>query len=326
MNSMIQTVDLTKKFNDFVANDHINLDVKEQEIKCIVGENGAGKSTMMNMLYGLLQPTSGKILIRGKEVTLNSPVDAIANGIGMVHQHFKLVPSLTVYENILLGAEITQKKGGMKTPFIDQKEEIKRVEKLIQENHLELNATDKIEDISVGGRQRVGLDAAFNDCEADIAIAAMVGASFIRVPVFVDTVLFTDGIIQPCAKKCMEYRKMMGQENVKILADVQVKHAHMLREHITIEQSAKDAASNGADGIIVTGTQVGEETPLDLIKRVKNVVNLPVFAGSGVNAENIHDQLQTADGAIIGSSLKEGGILTNPISYELVKKVLDGLK
>ena len=142
MNSMIQTVDLTKKFNDFVANDHINLDVKEQEIKCIVGENGAGKSTMMNMLYGLLQPTSGKILIRGKEVTLNSPVDAIANGIGMVHQHFKLVPSLTVYENILLGAEITQKKGGMKTPFIDQKEEIKRVEKLIQENHLELNATE----------------------------------------------------------------------------------------------------------------------------------------------------------------------------------------
>ena len=155
MNSMIQTIDLTKKFNDFVANDHINLDVKEQEIKCIVGENGAGKSTMMNMLYGLLQPTSGKILIRGKEVTLNSPIDAIANGIGMVHQHFKLVPSLTVYENILLGAEITQKKSGMKTPFIDQKEEIKRVEKLIQENHFELNATDKIEDISVGGRQRV---------------------------------------------------------------------------------------------------------------------------------------------------------------------------
>ena len=93
--------------------------------------------------------------IRGKEVTLNSPIDAIANGIGMVHQHFKLVPSLTVYENILLGAEITQNRNGMKPPFVDQKEEIKRVEKLIQENHFELNATDKIEDISVGGRQRV---------------------------------------------------------------------------------------------------------------------------------------------------------------------------
>lgn len=155
MNSMIQAIDLTKKFGDFTANDHINLDVKEKEIKCIVGENGAGKSTMMNMLYGLLKPTSGKILIRGKEVVLNSPIDAIANGIGMVHQHFKLVPSLTVYENILLGAEINVKKGNFKTPFVDQKEEIKRVEKLIQENHFELNPMDKIEDISVGGRQRV---------------------------------------------------------------------------------------------------------------------------------------------------------------------------
>ena len=151
MKSMIQTIDLTKRFGDFTANDHINLDVKEQEIKCIVGENGAGKSTMMNMLYGLLQPT----LIRGKEVTMNSPIDAIKNGIGMVHQHFKLVPSLTVYENILLGAEIHKQTGKLKTPFVDQKEEIRRVQKLIEENHFELNALDKIEDISVGGRQRV---------------------------------------------------------------------------------------------------------------------------------------------------------------------------
>lgn len=155
MNSMIQTIDLTKKFGNFTANDHINLDVKEQEIKCIVGENGAGKSTMMNMLYGLLQPSSGKILIRGKEVVMNSPIDAIANGIGMVHQHFKLVPSLTVYENILLGTEINKTRKNLKTPFVDQKEEIRRVQKLIEENHFELSATDKIEDISVGGRQRV---------------------------------------------------------------------------------------------------------------------------------------------------------------------------
>lgn len=172
----------------------------------------------------------------------------------------------------------------------------------------------------------VGVDAAFNDCEANIAIAAITGASFIRVPVFVDTVVFTDGIIYPCAKKCLEYRKAMGKEDIKILADVQVKHAHMLLPNITVEQSAKEAADNGADAIIITGTQIGEETPLDLIKRVKSVVPLPVFAGSGVKAENIKSQLETADGAIIGSSLKEGGILTNPISYELVKKVLDALR
>lgn len=172
----------------------------------------------------------------------------------------------------------------------------------------------------------IGVDAAFNDCEANIAIAAITGADFIRVPVFVDTVVFTDGMIMPCAKQCMEYRKAMGKEDIKILADVQVKHAHMLLPHITIEQSAKEAEANGADGIIVTGTQIGEETPLDLIKRVKNVVKVPVFAGSGVKAENIKEQLQTADGAIIGSSLKENGDIRNPISYPLVKCVMDALQ
>lgn len=171
----------------------------------------------------------------------------------------------------------------------------------------------------------VGVDAAFNDCEANLAIAAIAGASFVRVPVFVDTVVFTDGIINPCAKQCMEYRKALGREDIKILADVQVKHAHMLLPYLTIEQSAREAADSGADGIIVTGTQIGEETPIDLIQRVKKVVKLPVYAGSGVKATNIKSQMQIADGAIIGSSLKEGGILTNPISYELVKQVLDGL-
>lgn len=149
--SMVEVVDLTKRFGGFTANDKISLSVEEQEIKCIVGENGAGKSTLMNMLYGLLQPTSGKILIRGKEVQMSSPIDAIAKGIGMVHQHFKLVPSLTVYENILLGVEI--KKG--KTLFVDQRTEIKKVRELIDRYHFELDPLDKIEDISVGGRQRV---------------------------------------------------------------------------------------------------------------------------------------------------------------------------
>lgn len=172
----------------------------------------------------------------------------------------------------------------------------------------------------------VGVDAAFNDCEAGIAIAAITGASFIRVPVFVDTVVFTDGIIYPCAKHCMDYRKAMGKENIKIMADVQVKHAHMMISGISVEQSAKDAADNGADAIIITGTQTGEETPLEMIKRVKEFVKVPVFAGSGVKAENIREQLEIADGVIIGSSLKEGGIVSNPISHDLVKTVLDKLR
>ena len=172
----------------------------------------------------------------------------------------------------------------------------------------------------------IGIDAAFNDCEAGLAIAAMVNADFIRVPVFVDTVLFTDGIIEPCAKKCMEYKKSMGLENVKILADIQVKHAHMLLPGITIEQSAKDAAANGADAIIVTGSQIGEETPIEMIERVKKVVNIPVISGSGVNDLNIKGQFNIADGAIIGSGFKADGKIENPISYELTKKVMDALR
>lgn len=119
---IIKTINLTKQFGDFTANSNISLSVNEQEIKCIVGENGAGKSTLMNMLYGVFKPTSGHIYIRGEEVHFSSPADSMAHGIGMVHQHFKLVSSLSVYENILLGTEIhhTTKKG-LKTPFIDNK-------------------------------------------------------------------------------------------------------------------------------------------------------------------------------------------------------------
>ena len=184
--------------------------------------------------------------------------------------------------------------------------------------------------VAYGVRQSVklpiGIDAAFNDCKASLAIAGIAGADFIRVPVFVDTVVFTDGIIKPAARECIAYRKELGLEHVKILADVQVKHAHMLLPYISIEQSAKEAADNGADGIIVTGSAIGEETPLDMIGRVKKVVGIPVLAGSGVKASNIKAQMEIADGAVIGSSLKEGGVLTNPISYELVKQVMDGLK
>lgn len=172
----------------------------------------------------------------------------------------------------------------------------------------------------------IGIDAAFNDCQASLAIAGITGADFVRIPVFVDTVLFTDGIIEPCAQKCMLYRRQMGLGHVKILADVQVKHAHMLLPDISAEQSARDAQANGADAVIVTGSAVGMETPIDMIARVKKAVQIPVLAGSGINKNNIAEQMKIADGGIIGSSLKQDGILSNPISYELVKEVMEGLK
>ncbi|MGI6756093.1 MAG: ABC transporter ATP-binding protein [Atopobiaceae bacterium] len=150
--SIIKTIGLTKRFGDFTANDSIDLSVDEREIRCIVGENGAGKTTLMNMLYGLLAPTEGQIFIHDEFVQLAGPKDAIAHGLGMVHQHFKLVPSLTVYENVLLGAEIV--RPGI-SHLIDTKQEIEVVQNLIEQYHFGLDPLERIEDISVGAQQRV---------------------------------------------------------------------------------------------------------------------------------------------------------------------------
>ena len=102
---VVQMKDIVKKFGDFTANNHINLTVHKGEVHAILGENGAGKSTMMNVLCGLYKPTSGQIFINGKEVQFSSPKDAIDIGIGMVHQHFMLIQPFTVTENIILGME-----------------------------------------------------------------------------------------------------------------------------------------------------------------------------------------------------------------------------
>lgn len=171
----------------------------------------------------------------------------------------------------------------------------------------------------------VGVDAAFNDCVASLSIAKINGCDFVRIPVFVDSVEFYGGMITPCARLCMQTRKNLDAENIMVLADVQVKHTNMVLPQVTIESSAKAAAGCGADAIIVTGTAIGIETPIEMIQRVKKVVKLPVIAGSGVNANNIDEQLNIADGAVIGSSLKKDGVLSNPISYDLVREVLDGL-
>ena len=98
---------ITKRFPLVLANDNINLKVKWGSIHALVGENGAGKSTLMKILYGMQPPTSGEILVDGEPVNLNNPKDAIARGIGMVHQHFMLVEPLTVTENVILGMEPT---------------------------------------------------------------------------------------------------------------------------------------------------------------------------------------------------------------------------
>ncbi|HEX5823203.1 MAG TPA: ABC transporter ATP-binding protein [Candidatus Limnocylindrales bacterium] len=149
---------ITKRYPGVLANDGIDLDVRPGEIHALLGENGAGKSTLMNILYGLATPDAGEILLDGKAVTINGPSDAIDRGISMVHQHFMLVPVLTVAENIQLGDELT-KRG-----FLDRAEASKRIRELGTRFGFEIDPDEKVGRLSVGWQQRVEiLKALFRD-------------------------------------------------------------------------------------------------------------------------------------------------------------------
>ncbi|MCC8356947.1 MAG: ABC transporter ATP-binding protein [Oscillospiraceae bacterium] len=140
---------ITKEFPGIIANDDITLQLRRVEIHALLGENGAGKSTLMSVLFGLYQPEAGEIRKNGQTVTINSPNDATALHIGMVHQHFQLVEVFTVLDNIILGAEDT------KLGFLQKKEARKRVEALEEQYGLHVDLDAKIEDITVGMQQRV---------------------------------------------------------------------------------------------------------------------------------------------------------------------------
>ncbi|MDX9849288.1 MAG: ABC transporter ATP-binding protein [Anaerolineaceae bacterium] len=141
---------ITKRFPGVLANDHIDLTVEKGEIHALLGENGAGKTTLMNILYGLYSPDEGEIFVNGQKLDVRSPIDAIKAGVGMIHQHFMLVPVFTVTENVMLGEEYV-KAGGV----LDRKRAADKIREISNTYKLDINPDAYISDIPVGMQQRV---------------------------------------------------------------------------------------------------------------------------------------------------------------------------
>ena len=139
---------ITKRFASVVANEDVNLSVKKGEVHALLGENGAGKSTLMNCLYGMYDSYEGEIWFNGQKVVINDPKQAIALGIGMVHQHFMLIPALTVIENVVLGLKENKQ-------VLDLKAAAERFTELGKRYNMEIDPWVRVEQLSVGQQQRL---------------------------------------------------------------------------------------------------------------------------------------------------------------------------
>ncbi len=293
--NIIETKHLTKYFGKFCANDDINLEIEEGEIRAIIGENGAGKTTLMNMLYGILKPSSGEILLKGKPVNMNSPKDAIDRGLGMVHQHFKLVPSLTVYENILIGSELT------KFGIIDAKEEKKRVAEIIEKYKFNLNPEEKVADLSIGAMQRV---------EIVKMLYRNVNVLILDEPTSVLTPQEVDELIESLQElnrqgmtiiiithKLQEVKKLAHRITV-------IRRGHMIGTVDTNDATMDDLAYMMVGRSVLMNVDKGEKNA-DMNDVVYEVKSLTVLAQRGNVAVN-NVSLQMHKGEILGIAGVEG--------------------
>jgi len=271
-----------------LANDHIDLVVEPGEVHVLLGENGAGKSTLMNILYGLYHPDEGEILVNGKPVKFESPSDAIRMGIGMVHQHFMLIPVFTVAENVMLGLELTGLFG-----FLDRRRASREVERLGKEFGLPVNPDALVESLSVGAQQRV---------EIVKALYRRAGVLILDEPTAVLTPQETDELLG-----VMESLKRAGRSLVFITH--KLKEAMQVADRITVLRG----------GRVVGSTLPGQSTEAELaammvgrairlgVDRSPSKPGAAVLDVKGLTVRNAHGQVAVDD---VSFQVRAGEIVT----------------
>jgi simple sugar transport system ATP-binding protein len=287
---------ITKRFPGTLANDHIDLDVRPGEIHALLGENGAGKTTLMNILYGLIGPDEGEIRIDGETVTIRDPADAIARGIGMVHQHFMLVPVLSVAENVVLGSEV------MRGPvLLDQAEAARRIRDLSTQLGFTIDPDARVEQLSVGQQQRVEIvkalyrrarilvldepTAVLTPQETDEIFGVLrrlraEGASIVFISHKLDEVLRIADRITVIRRGAVVGERLPGLTSEQELADLMVGRSVSLRVD-------RGVAHPGAPVLSVRGLRVRDDRGhevvrgLDMDVRAGEIVGVAGVAGNG---------------------------------------------
>ena len=317
MSEILRVEHLMKVYgNGVMANKDINFSAEKGEIHAICGENGAGKSTLMKMLYGIEQPSEGDIYVKGEKVHLTSSAKAIEHSIGMVHQHFMLVPSLTVAENVVLGVE---PKRGLS---FDAKKAVQMTEEIAQKYNLPVPAREKVENISVGLKQRVeiikallkGAEILILDEPTTVLTPQETEELFVELKHLRDqghTILFISHKLYEVTKLCdrvtvMRNGRMIGTRNIADVTEADISRMMVGRD--VVEVIEKDKAKPGETVLKLRGvTCHNSTTGRKLLDNVSLDVKKGMILGlAGVEGNGQHELLE----AIAGVERLSSGTIT----------------